>query len=209
MKLDRNTNKSIGIFGGSFDPPHKAHIALAQQVLQHPNGVDYLFIIPAYTHAFGKVLTPYEQRFAMLMLAFSAEVFSPYLRKRILISRIEQRLGGTSYTFETVEALKQQYPNAQFHLLLGSDTFRDIPLWHRADELLKIASPIVFPRDGFACKKVMKANEKWLHDVKLPAFSSTEIRALYSTGGNHMLLASMMPEPILEYIRKHKLYQSR
>src|SRR4051812_6330106 len=104
----------IALFGGSFNPPHVAHqLACAYVLATARPHVDELWMVPTFKHPFDKQLAPYADRVAMCELA--ARPFD-----RVTVSRIEEELGGDSFTLRTVEELKRRHPRDQFALVIGA-----------------------------------------------------------------------------------------
>ena len=118
----------IGIFGGSFDPPHIGHIQSAQQAAK-ALGLDRLLMIPAAAppHKSGCYVSA-EHRLSMLRIACGDD---PVLQP----SDMELRRSGPSYTYETVEAVRQAYPDAEIFLLMGSDMFLSFLSWKNPERI--------------------------------------------------------------------------
>ena len=135
--------EKIGIFGGSFNPPHVGHILAAEHAAEKL-GLTRVLLIPSgeapHKHLSAGSPTP-EQRLHMLRLASQGH---PCLE----VSDLELTRAGTSYTFDTLLALEQRFPGAKFTLLLGSDQFSLVGQWKNADDILKKARLAVFSRGG-------------------------------------------------------------
>ncbi|MBS1767202.1 MAG: nicotinate (nicotinamide) nucleotide adenylyltransferase [Acidobacteria bacterium] len=137
--------KRIGLLGGAFNPPHKAHLQLARLALEHL-GLDELRFMPS-------ALSPHKptpgdindaERLALLESAIAS--FDPRAR----IERIELDRGGTSYTADTLELLAAREPDAAWVLVLGSDQLPGLPTWRRAETVFRLAAIAVAPRPGMA-----------------------------------------------------------
>ncbi|QQR89497.1 MAG: nicotinate (nicotinamide) nucleotide adenylyltransferase [Myxococcales bacterium] len=179
-------NETIGLFGGSFDPPHLAHVLVGTYVLSSTH-VDRIVVIPTYVHPFSKKLAPYEHRLRMCELAFSD-------LKRVSVSDVEGVLGGESRTLRTVEHLSKEMPNKQLRLIIGSDLVKETERWHRFDQIKKMAPPLVIPRASLD-----------IHSpLGIPPISSTEVRERLRTNEE---MSGWLPEIVTEYIRTQKLYQ--
>lgn len=194
--------KKTGIFGGAFNPVHNGHIRLAEEAVKQLK-LRRLLIIPTYVSPHKHTeLAPYEDRAEMCRRAFGhipgAEV-----------SDIEARLGGTSYTINTVRALKELYPDEQFFLLIGGDMLFSFDQWFRYESLLKETKVCAAAREGDSLADMMEyANE--LGRIKvLPTqvieMSSTEVRAAVAEGRD---ISGMVPAGVAEYIREKGLYKS-
>ena len=199
----------IGIYGGTFNPPHIGHIQAAQQALTALK-LDRILLIPDRIAPHKEIPegspTP-QQRMDMLHIAVKN---CPGLE----VSDIELRREGVSYTFQTVAQLKQQCPNAELVLLMGTDMFLSFPSWKNPDEILKIASLGVFCRGEkgeAAAIKVRKTEMEAmgakvdLVDNDVINISSTQMRRLLA----FRCAASFLPEGVLDYIREHRLYDTR
>ncbi|MBX7246063.1 MAG: nicotinate (nicotinamide) nucleotide adenylyltransferase [Candidatus Sumerlaeaceae bacterium] len=181
-------SERIGLFGGSFNPPHVAHVLAVHYALSvWP--LDRILVVPNFQHPFGKELANFDHRFEMTRLAFR------HLGPNVEISAVERDLGEVSYTIDTVRELKRRYADTQFRLIVGSDILDEVDRWKDADQLAQLAPRIVLPR--------LIAGQEPI-GYFLPAISSTEIREGLTTGKD---LTAMVPRDVLAYIDKHKLYR--
>ena len=183
------TKKVVGVFGGSFNPPHISHVLAAAAVVSlYP--IDELLVVPTFMHPFAKSLAPFEHRVRMCELAMGD-------LPRVHISRIELELGGESRTLRTLETLQAREPESSFRLVMGADLVVEAPKWHAFDRIVKIAPLLVLGRVGVTY-------EGSPHPI-LPSASSTEVREYFSTG-NHDRAREIVPHAVLEYIRANGLY---
>ena len=198
----------IGIYGGTFNPPHLGHIQAAKAAAQ-ALGLSKLLLIPGNI-APHKVLPPGspapEQRLEMLRLAAQD---APELE----VSDLELRREGISYTYETILALKEQYPQAQLFLLMGTDMFASFDTWKNTDIILENATLGVLCRgdkgeqQAIAQKAAQLAGQGArveLVNNPVLAISSTQLRRLIAFGCGDPFL----PEPVAAYIRQPGLYDS-
>ena len=176
----------IGLYGGSFDPPHLAHVLAATWALCRAD-IDELRLVPAYQHAFGKTLSPFDVRCAML------EAATRHLGPTCVVDRVEERLGGTSYTVNTVEALLAERPDAAVVWIGGADSWASRAKWHRWSELEALITPFILGREGEPAPEGVDAS------VTLPAVSSTAVRAavpdrplLIGSGADEATVASLL-----------------
>jgi nicotinate-nucleotide adenylyltransferase len=185
---DRRSRPAIGVFGGSFDPPHLSHTLLAAYVLSaYP--IDQLLVIPTFRHAFAKPLAPYEHRLRMCELAM-ADI------RRVEVSRIEEEIGGESRTLNTIEELRRRHPEASLRLVIGSDLLAETPRWYNFERVRELAPPIVVPRAGY--------RDQTASGFELPLVSSSEIRAQLKRGVHpHGLLS----HAVAQYLQCHALYR--
>lgn len=193
--------KKTGIFGGAFNPVHNGHVRLAEEAVKQLK-LRRLLIIPTYVspHKHTELL-PYGDRAEMCRRAFGhipgAEV-----------SDIEVHLGGTSYTINTVRALKEIYPDEQLFLLIGGDMLFSFEKWYKYESLLKETKVCAVARDDDSLVDMMEyANE--IGRVKvLPTqavtMSSTEVREAVAAGKD---ISGMVPAGVADYIREKGLYR--
>lgn len=189
MSVDETHLEQVCVFGGSFNPPHLAHV-LALAVVLARFEMSRIVVIPTYLHPFAKSLAPYEDRVAMCELAMG---FLPH----VTVSRVEEELGGESRTLRTLMHLSAQHPNWQLRFLMGADIVVESAKWHAFEKVKEIAKPIVLGRVGVDFEGAPPA--------VLPAISSTDVRA-WVKAGRWELLEPVMPRAVLEYIRQKGLY---
>ena len=188
----------LGFLGGSFDPPHVAHVEMARLALSSGH-VDEVVVVPVFAHAFEKrAWASFDDRIALCGLAF-AEL------PQVGVLPIERELASPSYTVQTIRALLSRRPAERMRLLVGADVVPELPRWHEADALLKLAPPLVFARVGTPLPTGAIAG--------LPAVSSTEVRTLLRKvltdepePGDEARVESLLPLPVLAEIRRRRLY---
>lgn len=194
----------IGIFGGSFDPIHSEHIALAKQAVTDLS-LDRLFVMPAASppHKPWRALAASEVRFQLCRLAFLGE-------EKITVSDYELKTGGTSYTYLTVRHFKRQYPDAQLYFLMGADMLRDFPSWKNPTDILENCTLAVCSRAGDDCEEI-RADflAKFGKDFQLLTYrgksvSSTEMRVLAGAG---MDVTEYTDEKCADYLARCGVYE--
>ena len=200
--------KRLGVFGGAFDPPHHAHVALAQAALAQL-ALDALHIVPtglAWHKA--RQLSAAADRLAMTRLAFAG-------MERVVVDEREIHRPGPSFTVDTLVALQAEYPGAQLYLVLGADQVAALASWHRWQDVLKIAIICIADRtSGAGVEGIFKPEYlagQAVQTLKLPLMpvSATDIRQQIASAdlgppGWHALV----PEPVARYIERHRLYLS-
>ena len=131
----------IGIFGGSFDPVHLEHVAVAESAVRSL-ALDVLFVMPAKTppHKNGKILSSDEDRLNMCKIAFRD-------CKNVVVSDYEIMRGGTSYTYLTCRDFRKKYPTAEIFFIVGTDMLRDFPTWKNPESILNDVTLAVCARD--------------------------------------------------------------
>ena len=198
----------VGVFGGAFDPPHNAHVALAHAALAQL-ALESLHIVPTGV-AWHKTrqLSTSEDRLAMTKLAF-ADV------SRVVIDDRELQRVGPTFTIDTLEALQQESPTAQLYLIMGADQFAAFRQWHRWQAILDIAIICVAgraistwtgkPFDSFAGQK-----SRFYH-LQMPEspISATQVRqtaaSALSVANN---ISSLVSPQVARYIATHQLYKA-
>ena len=201
----------LGIFGGSFDPPHQAHITLASSALTQLN-LDRLLVIPT-GDAWHKTrhLTLAPHRLAMTRLAFA------HMEKVFVDSREIDRHGPT-YTFDTLEEISQEFPKAKLFLCIGGDQAKAFTTWHRWQDILSRVTLVVAfrPEDKNTVHAVDHA--QWHNGLpsgairlEMPSLniSATDIRSqLAQSGAFPSAFPSALTAGVCEYIHQHSLYKS-
>jgi nicotinate-nucleotide adenylyltransferase len=177
-----------GILGGTFDPVHNAHLAMARAALDQL-GLDRILWIPTGTPRYREpAKTPAHHRVAMLKLAIAGE-------PRYAIDERELDPGHSGYTIDTLESL-----GGRPVLLMGADQYAKFKTWHRWREILDRASIAVFARPGAAAVGARVRNVPFAPmDI-----SASDIRARLARGAD---VSAMVPPKVLDYIREHGLYR--
>lgn len=194
----------IGVFGGAFDPPHIAHVALAKAAIADL-ALDELRVIPT-GQAWHKVqtLSPAHHRLAMAQLAFGG-------LPKVVVDPRETRRPGPSYTIDTLREIASQWPGADLFLVVGEDQARALPAWQSWEEVLRLAIICVAEREDFtgAPPRLMtpKAFESRFRRLRVPVMpvSATDIRARIAA---HHSAAPLVFETVARYIDDHHLYQT-
>ena len=200
--------KKIGVFGGAFDPPHYAHVALVQTALTELE-LDVLHVIPT-GQAWHKArnLSPAHHRLAMTQLAFENI-------PRVVVDEREIKRAGPTFTIDTLQSLQSENPNSQLYLLMGADQFAAFEKWHQWREILKTAIICIADRARFMSAtalfdaKTGPKNRPVTLQMPQMAVSATQIRQLVSSGlGENQAIADLMPHPVASYIAQHQLYKA-
>src|SRR5687768_2585735 len=183
----------VAVYGGSFDPPHAAHVLMASYLLA-VGGFERVLVIPVYEHAFGKRLTAFEPPLAMCRTCFSTLA-------AVEVLDLEAELPKPNYTLRLIERLRELYPGDQLALVVGSDVLAETQKWHAFDRVCELAPPFIVPRKGH--------ERPGLGRPLLPELSSTEVRDLLSRRADPAAaaeVASIVPRKVLEYVEAHGLY---
>lgn len=200
--------KRIGIYGGTFNPPHLGHFRVVQSAFSALS-LDRLYVVPAFQAPNKQEVsgTQGEHRLKMLQLCFGDE-------PRITVSDCELQRGGISYTVETLQQLKQTDPDAEWILLLGADSFLSIDTWYQWEEILKTASLAVFER-GTKQEQTAIADQKkkleekganiYTADHRITQVSSTDIRRMLA----FRCADDYLHPKVAAYIQWNGLYDTR
>ena len=186
---------NIGIYGGTFDPPHVGHVTAARAAME-VLGLDKLVLVPDAQpphKALPEGGAAPRQRYDMAVLATAA------LGKRAEVSDMELRRSGVSYTADTLAALREQYPDDTLYLLMGSDMFLSLHNWRRPEAIMAMAHIAPFSREAedesaaFAAQSARLEREFGAQVTVVPnpqvvELSSTEVRAALAQGGGEDLL---------------------
>jgi len=132
----------VGIFGGTFDPPHIGHLIVAQDV-RTALSLDRVVFVPAAVppHKRGRVVAPPELRLAMLRAAVAGD-------SQFEVDDLELRRAGPSYTVDTLRDLRARDPDVELFFLLGADQFREFHTWREPEAITRLATLVVLSRDG-------------------------------------------------------------
>ena len=197
-----NAPRRIGLFGGTFDPPHAAHLALARRALEDL-ALDELRWLPAgdpwQKTGAGAAVSAAVHREAMLRVAIAGE-------PRFVLDRRELERAGPSYTLDTVREIAREAPGAALFLVIGQDQLARLPTWHGWRELLGRVTLAVAGRPGAAAASDPEVAAAAMQAVALPPMdiSATDIRSRVRRGEP---IASLVPPAVAGYIDRHRLYR--
>ncbi len=196
----------IGIFGGTFNPPHLAHLNIAEDFSRRLS-FDKLIIIPTYQppHKQAQSLADGEDRLEMCRLLFGAE--------NTEISDMEIRRQGKSYTYDTLCQLEEKYPGAELYLIIGSDMLLSFHKWYRYEDILRKCTLCVLTRENDIDNAHMKAyaievlglgeGDIVFSSLEPTVLSSTRIREMVTRGED---VSSLTGEKVWAYIKEKRLY---
>ncbi|MFK7743205.1 MAG: nicotinate (nicotinamide) nucleotide adenylyltransferase [Planctomycetota bacterium] len=204
------SNRGIGIYGGSFNPPHQSHVRLCRAALQHLP-IDRLHVVVSgdHPHKRGRPdLVSAEHRLAMARLAMRDV-------PGVVVDDRELHRQGPSYTSDTLEEFAQQHPGRELFFLIGSDNLPLLPTWHAHHRMLELATVTTYPRAGDPIDPAQLAALDLTADecrhllanvLDLPAddTSSSELRRQLAQGCEPL---EDVPAPVRIYIDEHALYR--
>lgn len=189
----------IGIFGGTFDPVHLAHLVLAEQCREQAQLDHVLFVVAARPpHKQEQPLAPFSRRVEMLELALAGyPVFQ--------ISQIEKERPGPSYTVDTLRQVRQLHPDASLFLLLGSDCLPDLPHWHEPEQIASLAQLLVVARPGWQLPVAVPDPFRYqVIEAPLLDISSSDLRVRIR---ERRSVRYLIPRAVECYIETHGLYE--
>ena len=217
----------LGLLGGSFNPIHNGHLAIARQT-REALGLDRILFIPTGQppHKHSGSLAPAQDRYEMVRLAIASD-------PTLAISDVELRRPGKSYSIDTVRLLQQEYgAQTQLFFLVGLDAFLDFPSWRDPQALLELCQFVILSRPGQSFRSLSTVrllppipypsladldaerisqitaplSTQGLICLKLPPcpISASDIRARIRQG---LPVANLLPPPVESYILQHHLYQ--
>jgi len=198
-----NPPQRLGMYGGSFDPPHNAHLALAQLAVTHLH-LDELRILPTGDawHK-SRQLTPAHHRLAMARIAFAV------VPKAVVDDR-EVRRAGATYTIDTLRELQAEHPGTELFLVMGQDQAIALTQWRDWQEVVRMATLAIAGRPEANERATLAAtglppNARTVH-LPLPSMieSSSDIRAKLARGDD---ISALVPPGVASYIASHSPYQ--
>lgn len=204
------SKKRIAYFGGSFDPPHLGHLAVAESVIKQ-GLADEVWMAPAWIPPHkARRLSSFEQRLAMVALAVAGveEVKSCGVEGELQLN--------PSYSLSVLGELETMFPDCEFRLLIGGDMLSSLHTWHRASELVARYEIIVYPRrdEAVSCELLQehwskpiaeKLSSKVLHNLPFFDISSTNIREKLAKSEN---MDNIINRTVLDYIKEAGLYSA-
>jgi nicotinate-nucleotide adenylyltransferase len=189
--------KRIGIFGGTFDPPHNGHLAIAKQALKQFS-LDRIYFVPAFLppHKLELAPTRTNHRLSMVKLAIAGQI-------KYKVSAVELQRRGISYTINTLMRFHDQFPTAELILIIGADNLAQFHTWKSPNKILQLASLAVYQRKGF--NQSLKNLDIAFQRIKgqLLQVSSTEIRSRIEKGKS---ISRLVPRSVETYIKQYSLY---
>lgn len=201
-----NELRRLGVFGGAFDPPHRAHVALVRSALDHFH-LDEVRVVPTgQAWHKSRVLTEARHRAAMTRLAFEGI-------DGVRVDERELHRDRPSYTIDTLEELQAEHPAARLYLLIGEDQCRSLPSWHRIMDVARLAIICAAERDpSVGAWNARQHAEQlpatfWAQVEQIPMaplpISATAVREHLASRKS---IAALVPAAVEHYIHEHLLY---
>jgi nicotinate-nucleotide adenylyltransferase len=195
----------IGVFGGTFDPPHIGHSLLADESLFQLQLNKILWVLtPNPPHKINRKLSPPEQRLSLVQAAITN-------RQEFILSRVDLNRRGPHYALDTVQLLQKQFPGDELFYLIGGDSFHDLPIWYKPDDLIRACAGIGVMRrpgdeidiDPMHEKLPGLIGKTYFIDTPLLDISSTDIRQRIAHGRSYQYY--LLP-PVYDLIEKNRYY---
>jgi nicotinate-nucleotide adenylyltransferase len=184
---------ALAILGGTFDPVHNAHLAMARAAVDQLKLERVIFLPTGSPHYRQPAVASSQDRVAMLTLAIQGEP-----RYRISIGELASTASG--YTVDTLKRFKKEHPQDEIFLLMGGDQYSKFESWRQPDEISRLARLVVFARPGFPIEGRFEATVVPMAPSEI---SASDIRERVARGRT---IANLVPEPVWKYIMQHKLY---
>lgn len=206
MSSSVDTPHRLGIYGGTFDPPHLGHLILAETAADNLHLAQVVFVpaaepphkTPREVHA------PASHRLAMVERAIAGN-------PRFALSRVDMDRPGPHYSVDMLRLLRENYPGAEFFFLIGSDSLRDLPAWSRPRELIDLASLGVMRRYGVepdleALERAIPGISRRIAWIDAPTIEIAS-RVLVERIAAGRSVRYQLPDAVYEYIKEHRLYR--
>jgi len=187
----------LGVYGGTFDPPHLGHLVAASDACA-ALALDRLLWVPSAVHPFkaGRVRTPPELRLEMVRAAIAGD-------PRFAADDLELRRGGPSYTVDTLRELRARHPQAELFFLTGADNLAELPAWREPDEVVRLARLVVVTREGGRLPPDADFPAREVRVTRVDV-SSTEVRRRAAAGET---IRYLVPDAVRALIERHGLYR--
>lgn len=191
--------RRIGVMGGTFDPIHHGHLVAASEV-QQSFDLDEVIFVPTGQPWMKEGVSSAEHRYLMTVIATASN-------PRFTTSRVDIERGGPTYTIDTLRDLRKLHPDADLFFITGADAVAQIVEWKDVDELWELAHFVAVSRPGHALS-IRGLPEQGVSSLEVPALaiSSTDCRRRVGRGYPVWYL---VPDGVVQYISKHRLYRSR
>lgn len=199
-------NRTIAVFGGSFNPPINSHISLAKEIVEKCKNIEKLIFVPVSTRYQKMELVNDEHRYNMLKLICENE-------DKLEVSDIELRHDKQLYTIETLNLIKEQYNNYDIWFVMGTDNLRELETWSKPEQLLSNYKILVLNREDDNLEKIIQNSDLLkryrgsliqINGIEKIDLSSTMIRDKLKKGED---IKEYVPNYILEYIKENNLYK--
>ena len=198
--MSRTKKKRIGIFGGTFNPPHIGHLIAAERVCEVLQ-LDKIYFVPSFVspHKRAGEEALAKHRLAMVDLAIR-------INNKFEVSSVEVAAMETSYTYKTVESFRKRFPGSELYFIIGMDNYIEFSAWKYPERIKKSATIVVVNRATEKASRKRSRSAKSVRFVNIPGIgiSSSDIRERVK---NKQSIRYLVPEAVKRYILRKKLYQ--
>lgn len=194
IESSNSTNRRVGIMGGTFNPPHIGHLAIAEQVCEIL-GLDTIHFMPTAEPGHADRKTTIDTHYRVDMVDYAIED-NPYFA----LDLTEVNRGGKTYTVETMKELKEANPETEYFFIIGGDMVEDLPNWKDIDELVTLVNFVGVNRPGY--EPETNYSIIWIDTLKID-LSSSVIRQRVKDG---LSIKYLTPDPVINYIEQKGLY---
>ena len=191
--------RKIGILGGTFDPIHAGHLDIARACASRLGLAEVRLLVSSEPPHKAAACASAHHRHAMVALATA-------LHPDFIADPRELARGGVSYTVDTLEGFSREMPGASLYFLVGADSLRDLPLWRRPQDIVRLATIVAVSRSGVAAVEPpagLPADRVIVLDHQPPPWSSTALRRALASGS---VPPGALPDAVLDYIGKNGIY---
>ncbi|NVO10757.1 MAG: nicotinate-nucleotide adenylyltransferase [Bacteroidales bacterium] len=190
-----------GLFFGSFNPIHNGHLSIAKHIVDFTEVNELWFVVSPQNPLKEKdILAPDYHRLEMVKRAI------PLNEHRMFVCDIEMNMPKPSYTIDTLRTLRLKYPDKEFIIILGSDSLESITKWKEYNALINDYKIFIYPRKGSNMNELTSIYPVKKISAPLVNFSSTSVREKLISGED---VSMYIPEDVLEYINKMRLYKTK
>lgn len=196
----------VVLYFGSFNPIHRGHLAIASKAVE-VSGAKELWFVVSPQNPFKELsdLAPEDQRLEMVRLAIDSIGGANTLKT----SDIEFDMPRPSRTIDTIDLLREKYPEIEFVLLMGSDNAINLDGWKQCQRLVDSTEIYVYPREGYDYSQSVFASKlKAIEGVELLDFMSTDVRGAIAQNKDSETIKKLIPSQVLNYINTNKIYRS-
>ena len=190
----------IGIFGGTFNPPHVGHLIVAQHVCERLK-LDKIFFVPSY-------ISPHKRKGEEKLAAHRSNMVRTAIKNNPLFASSDEELKrkGNSYTVDTLDSFHKRFPGSKLFLIIGADNYSDFHTWRNPRQILELATLVVMNRPYTKLLSVKKSIASKTRFVEVPDIdvSSSTIRKLARRGS---AVTYQVPAAVARYMRRHALYR--